>query len=1107
MRPRISAASLSRHPSRSCLYRAVACALLLGFGTASAAAQESGVVGDPGSWVTDEFKRDWGLGAIGAQYAYARGLSGNGISLGITDTGTFADHPEFAGSGRLDGISVEVKFNDGSSLVADGGIGMLIFGDHGTHTAGTIAASRDGSGMHGVAFGTHLFAASTDALGATDTLLPDVLASLNDSLTEQKLPQMTAEELRALLPERWGSNGNSDVIGFGFNDLVERGIRAISNSWGTGAKLGGTFDDVAKLYRQNKKDDQPIHDAALRAVRDHDVLFVFAAGNESGTKEDGNEGVLTHAGVEATLPAFLPEFEDNWVSVMAVDQDLQRSDFSSICGETRDWCIAAPGRAINSTTFDPYDSPNRLIEIAIALGAAKQENTSGDSVEEILENYRLTIAGDAEQQQYYIQAGIDITRPNAFATALDDILDTDHQPRYADYEGTSMATPHVTGALGLLMERFPYLDNTQVRDVMLTTATDLGEAGVDEIYGWGLVNLEKAIEGPGMLRYDTVVDMDQAAGGAKVWEGDAWDDWTNDIGGPGSLFKDGVGWLRLSGNNSFAGASVRGGTLEFDGDNALTDDVEVVRGNLILNGNLRGSELQVYENGSAIIDGMVSGGGTWVGGWLGGSGTLGDATIAGTIAPGDGFDPGIGTLTFDGDYAQAAGSVYAVDLSPSGDSDRIDVSGSATLEGGTVAAAYASSERVRADQSFRILSAADGVSGAYDGIDWDKPFLATLELTYSPFAVDLDMAPGIAFASVAGTWNQLSTAMALDGLADANPLLPPMLQLNEAQALAAFDQLSGELYPSLRSVLIDSSRMPREAALDRARAGADGFARQAHDGRANGAWAQVYASGGHLDGDGNAARVDQDSHALLAGYDYQFDAGWRIGGFIGDGRTNFSVAERGSKGHADTRHFGVYGGGAWGGFGLRAGWIHASHDIDTERHIAFPGFSDRVDANFDGRTRQAVIEAGYRFDRGRWEAEPFLQYADVRMRHDRIDERGGAAALTGDSADSKVGIATAGARFHLNLAGSRQGQTWLSLRGMLGYRKTSGDRTPETTLAFAEGPVFAVRGAPLTDHATVAELGFAARTSHSTLLEVGYSGQFTDEGRDHGADLRFSWQF
>lgn len=66
------------------------------------------------------------------------------------------------------------------------------------------------------------------------------------------------------------------------------------------------------------------------------------------------------------------------------------------------------------------------------------------------------------------------------------------------------------------------MSNAQVRDVLLTTARDMGAPGIDEIYGWGMIDLKKAIDGPGLLRVDTDVVMDQRAGGTKVCQGDAW---------------------------------------------------------------------------------------------------------------------------------------------------------------------------------------------------------------------------------------------------------------------------------------------------------------------------------------------------------------------------------------------------------------------------------------------------------------------------------------------------------------------------------------------------------------------------------------------------------
>jgi len=50
----------------------------------------------PEAFLTPEFKASWGLGAIGAQYAYAQGYTGLGIKLGIADSPIQLSHPEFA---------------------------------------------------------------------------------------------------------------------------------------------------------------------------------------------------------------------------------------------------------------------------------------------------------------------------------------------------------------------------------------------------------------------------------------------------------------------------------------------------------------------------------------------------------------------------------------------------------------------------------------------------------------------------------------------------------------------------------------------------------------------------------------------------------------------------------------------------------------------------------------------------------------------------------------------------------------------------------------------------------------------------------------------------
>lgn len=70
---------------------------------------------------------------------------------------------------------------------------------------------------------------------------------------------------------------------------------------------------------------------------------------------------------------------------------------------------------------------------------------------------------------------------------------------YATLSGTSMATPYVSGAVALLKSGWSYLTAPEVTSILFTSATDLGAAGVDAIYGRGLLNLERALQPIGPL--------------------------------------------------------------------------------------------------------------------------------------------------------------------------------------------------------------------------------------------------------------------------------------------------------------------------------------------------------------------------------------------------------------------------------------------------------------------------------------------------------------------------------------------------------------------------------------------------------------------------------
>ncbi|GIP35815.1 S8 family peptidase [Paenibacillus sp. J2TS4] len=83
---------------------------------------------------------------------------------------------------------------------------------------------------------------------------------------------------------------------------------------------------------------------------------------------------------------------------------------------------------------------------------------------------------------------IDVAAPGA------NIPSTYTKNQYAALSGTSMASPHVAALAGLIRSVNPLLKNTEVMEIMRKSAADLGTPGKDKYFGYGQIDVNKALQ-------------------------------------------------------------------------------------------------------------------------------------------------------------------------------------------------------------------------------------------------------------------------------------------------------------------------------------------------------------------------------------------------------------------------------------------------------------------------------------------------------------------------------------------------------------------------------------------------------------------------------------
>ncbi|MDI2142276.1 MULTISPECIES: autotransporter serine protease [unclassified Pseudomonas] len=969
--------------------------LVIFLNPAQAQYQESGKPGDAASWRSAEFLRDWGLDRMQADQAYAAGITGKGVKIGALDSGFDAAHPEFA-SDRYHPVLASGSYVDGSLFTVNGTLNPNN-DSHGTHVVGTMGASRDGTGMHGVAFNAQIYVGNTNK---------------NDSFL-------------------FGPNPDPRYFKAAYDALAAAGVRAINNSWGSQPPDVSyrTLADLHAAYAQHWNKGTWL-DAAADVSR-RGVINVFSAGNSG----------YPNASVRSALPYFQPELEGHWLAVSGLDQSNQQK--YNQCGIAKYWCITTPGAKIDSTIPDGG---------------------------------------------------------------------------YGIKSGTSMAAPHATGALALVMERYPYMNNQQALEVLLTTATQLDGSVTDapnERVGWGVANLKRAMGGPGQLL--GAFDANLSTGQRDVWSNDisdkaliqrqsedlaehsAWQQtlqdkgWQNGVPVGASQQEQTDYAVGTARDAAAAGRVYQGSLIKSGAGHLILTGDSTYRGPTTVNGGL------LSVNGSLTSAVTVNDSGT-----LGGSGRIGALTASsgGRVAPGN----SIGTLNVAGDVTFAPGSTYAVELSPTA-SDRIVAGGTASISGATVSLSLENSPTLLSTaeaksllgHQYDILQAAGGIQGQFGAVVPDYLFIGG-SLAYSGNGIALNVERNArSFASVGQTPNQRAVASAVEGMGAGNSVYESLLLSSTASdARQAFQQLSGEVYPAHGSVLINDSRQLRDAIGERLH--------DANTAKSNG-WIKALGAWGTTDSQHDTAGYSTSIGGLLAGVDGALDEQTRIGLVTGYSDSSLSMGSgTHSSAKVDSYHLGAYAGHDIGAWRLSTGAAYSWHRADVKRDLQYGDVSAKQKAKVDAATTQVFGEAAYRLNVQPLALEPFANLAYVHLDSDGFTEKGDAAALKSNDDQRDAVLGTLGVRAikTINLSGSQK----LDVSGRLGWQHSLTDIESEQHLRFASGSApYSVESSPLVRDAALVGVQASLALSRDVRVNLDYNGQLASREKSHGVGLSLNWQF
>ena len=215
--------------------------------------------------------------------------------------------------------------------------------------------------------------------------------------------------------------------------------------------------------------------AGLHGVAPESELLVFRTDDESD-----NESLLIGAAIgeavdrSATIGAAVINMS------FGSNESTSRDDFANLFTFTQAQDMVVVIAAGNDGAPDPDLSAQGALEVSgapttIVAGAVNASN---------------------EMPAFSNRAGV---AQDIFLVAPGVLIPAERIGVENTFSGTSAATPHIVGAVALLRDLWPQLNAGEIVEILLDSATDLGDPGTDPVYGRGLLNVGAAVAPSGTV--------------------------------------------------------------------------------------------------------------------------------------------------------------------------------------------------------------------------------------------------------------------------------------------------------------------------------------------------------------------------------------------------------------------------------------------------------------------------------------------------------------------------------------------------------------------------------------------------------------------------------